>query len=138
MTCQGALKRVVYTSRVQDRLSAADLMAIYDASRRNNGVDGVTGVLWVENGHFLQLIEGPQESVDLAFSRIMEDSRHGEIVVLEDAFQDKRVFADWAMAGLPGERPADALERLGRLLRHAPDDVTRFFPGLFLDPAERR
>lgn len=130
MNCDDSHKRLIYSSCGQGALSEDDVASIYAASRRNNGIDGVTGILLVENRRFLQLLEGPAESVDVTFARIRTDERHRDIVVLDEQCQAERVFADWAMAGLPRERPVDAGERLGRLLRNAPSEVTRFFPGL--------
>jgi hypothetical protein len=130
MDCHDGHKRLIYTSCGQGSISDDDVASIYAASHRNNGIDGVTGILLVENRRFLQLLEGPAESVDLTFARIRADERHRNIVVLDEQCQAERVFADWAMAGLPGERPVDSGERLGRLLRHAPTEVTQFFPAL--------
>jgi hypothetical protein len=130
MDCPIDYKRLIYTSCIRGSLSDGDVAAIFAASRRNNGLDGVTGILLIENGRFLQVLEGPAESVDLTFERIKADERHRDIVVLNEQCEAERIFADWAMAGWPGERPADAVEKLGRLLRHAPAEVARYFPSL--------
>jgi hypothetical protein len=63
-------------------------------------------------------------------ANIRADERHRDVVVLNEQCEAERIFADWAMAGWPGERPADAVEKLARLLRHAPTEVARYFPSL--------
>ena len=123
-----SMRRLVYMSRATSADTAEDQQAIFGSARRNNGLDGITGVLWAEDGRYLQLLEGPDESVTAAFRRISSDDRHTDIVVLEDREVTERAFSEWAMAGLPGERPADTRERLRLILRRAPTDVLRYFP----------
>lgn len=127
MAGTGKLRRIVYASRAASADARGDLPAILTVSRRNNGVDGVSGLLWSQADRYLQLLEGPGDSVADAFDRIRRDPRHADIVVIDDSEQAERVFADWAMAGMPGEQPEDAAARMRMLLRDAPADVTRLF-----------
>ncbi|MEH3157423.1 MAG: BLUF domain-containing protein [Sphingomonas taxi] len=73
------------------------------------------------------MLEGPSESIDEAFARISRDPRHTDIHILDDRGVTERQFGDWAMAGMPGDHPDDARDRLRLLLRNADSDVTRFF-----------
>lgn len=117
------LRRILYTSRAVK----GDLIDILAVSRANNGIDGVTGLLLARGSEYVQLLEGPPESVGRAFQRIERDERHTGINVLSDSTANSRVFADWAMAGLPGE-PGDVMAiRLQAALRDAPDDVRSAF-----------
>jgi hypothetical protein len=127
MTTDCAFRRLIYASRAVKADDASDHDAILAVSRRNNGMDGISGILWSHDGRFLQLLEGPPESVGSAYERIARDRRHTDIEVLEDRCVDERLFADWSMAGMPGEHPRDAPERLRRLLRNADPEVTRLF-----------
>lgn len=130
MDSENSLCRIVYVSRAVGTHAKTDRESILSVSRRNNGMDGVTGILWAEGDRYLQLLEGPPESVDNTFNRILLDPRHDEVVVIDWGEHADRLFGDWAMAGLPGEAPADAISRLERLLRNAPSDVRRLFPRL--------
>lgn len=65
-----------------------------------------------------------------AFDRISRDPRHHKIVVLDDVETSERVFGDWAMAAMPSDKPDDVRERLARLLRNSPVEVTRYFPAI--------
>lgn len=125
-----SFKRVIYTSRRVHPDSDADVYAILAAARRNNGMDGVTGLLWTDKGAFLQLLEGPPDSVDMTFDRISKDPRHADVVVLEESECAERAFGDWAMASFPGEAPGHACERLGEILKRVPTDIARHFAGL--------
>ncbi|WP_312489688.1 BLUF domain-containing protein [Sphingomonas sp.] len=120
-------QRLIYTSRAVDSGDGDHLQAILTVSRRNNGMDGVSGVLWAKDGRYTQLLEGPADSVAQAFARIRIDPRHSDIAVLDDRMVDARQFGEWAMAGLPGDRPDMASERLRALLRNADAEIRRYF-----------
>ncbi|WP_322962927.1 BLUF domain-containing protein [Sphingomonas fuzhouensis] len=123
-----AFRRVIYSSRATGGDIRADHQAILASSRRNNGMDGISGLLWVGDGQYRQLLEGPADSVRETLSRIMGDPRHADIRILDDRMTDGPAFGEWAMAGLPGDQPADAAERLRLLLRNAAPDIRQFFP----------
>lgn len=90
------LTRLVYTSRHED-LGNAGLDAILNSSRKNNTRDLVTGVLVVDDGTFLQLIEGRRDAIAKCFERVMEDKRHYDVQVISCGDVSKRLFEDWSM-----------------------------------------
>ena len=108
--------------------------AILANSRHNNGIDGISGMLWCDGTRFAQVLEGPLESVDQAMSRIGVDSRHHDIAILIDEPADERLFADWSMAYAPAGRLPDHLRaRISRL--GARDDAAiASFMDLILPP----
>lgn len=121
------LRRIIYESRAvtpRRREVQDDILA---QSRRNNGVDGITGILWAVEDRYLQLLEGPPESVDLTYARIAVDARHHDVRLLSDSTEADRLFGDWAMAGLPGSSPNDAEQHLRSLLRGIPAEVSSVF-----------
>ena len=66
-------------------------------SRENNHAAGLSGMLLYAEGHFIQTLEGPAESVDATYRRISRDSRHRDhIVALRDDVAE-RMFGDWSM-----------------------------------------
>lgn len=73
------------------------LSGILATARRNNARDGITGTLICREDLFLQMLEGPRDVVTKAFSRILRDDRHTEIVNLWSGDIETRLFADWAM-----------------------------------------
>ena len=121
----GALRRLIYPSRANDH----DLVDILRVSRADNGIDGVSGLLLAKEGMFVQVLEGPPESVATTFERIRHDSRHSHIEVLSDTAETERAFGDWAMAGLPGEDDAAVRERLVVLTAGAPVTIKTVFQG---------
>ena len=76
------MKRLQYMSRWSRPLRQEDIVAIAEASTRNNVSLDVTGFLVCLPGFFFQLLEGPDRAVDELFERIRADDRHGDVVCL--------------------------------------------------------
>ncbi|MBN2973688.1 BLUF domain-containing protein [Roseomonas aeriglobus] len=129
MLATTSLRRLIYSSRAVGHDPREDKHDILAESRRNNGMDGISGILWSQGDRYLQVLEGPSDSIDEAFDRIRRDTRHCDIQILDDRGVTDRQFADWAMAGLPGDHPQDAEQRLRLLLRNVDPEVARFFVG---------
>ena len=57
----GRLEQLVYisTSRSPSHVPQSEIDAILAVSRRNNGRDGLTGLLAIGGRRFLQVLEGP-------------------------------------------------------------------------------
>lgn len=105
------LYRIIYMSR-NEMLGTAEeieqsVAGILETSRLNNRKVDVSGVLMFNNGAFVQVLEGPIESVTKTFERIQCDTRHSEVVVLEAGEVSERSFTDWAM-GYVGSDAHDA------------------------------
>lgn len=100
--------QLVYISTARDAVAASDLQRILATSRRNNGRDGITGLLFFDGKRFLQALEGAPERVTAAFERIRDDRRHAGVVVLSRREVESREFGDWSMAsrGLPAQEDA--------------------------------
>ena len=94
------LKRVIYVSEKTDS-SDASLAQIIDSSTKNNPETGVTGCLLSGSNSFLQLLEGPRQTIDTLYATINADNRHKNVVVLTDEYIDERLFASWSMKLAP-------------------------------------
>jgi len=70
---------------------------IADAQVRNSHL-AVTGALLFTGTHFAQILEGPRESIAQLMSSIQDDSRHGNIVIVDHSPIEARRFPDWKMA----------------------------------------
>ncbi|WP_414497788.1 BLUF domain-containing protein [Stenotrophomonas maltophilia] len=57
-------------------------LLIGDASRFNCNA-GITGVLLFDGGRFLQYLEGPDDGVDVAYSRVVGATSHSGLVELQ-------------------------------------------------------
>lgn len=118
------MRQILYMSSSTIQGDSADLAAILEQSRHNNAIDGVTGLLWSDGAHFLQVFEGPTTSVETTYSRIVQDQRHHDIVLLHTIRIAERQFGGWSMAHRRIDDPADHYDvRMRRLLAQASEQV---------------
>ena len=96
------LVRLIYYS--ENRLDAVGgqsqldvLKDILEASQRNNAKRAITGALVFDDLWFYQALEGEREVVWQTFMTILDDPRHGEVVLGECVAIETRLFGQWAM-----------------------------------------
>jgi hypothetical protein len=99
---QSQLKRVVYVSEKTD-VSDTTVEDIIASSKKNNPEEDVTGCLLSGSNSFLQLLEGPADSIDTLYSKISTDNRHENVITLYDKKIDERLFLSWSMKLAPFE-----------------------------------
>ena len=97
-----SLIQLIYVSDLSnaadiDDADVAVLGAILEQSARNNGREGVTGMLLFSQGNFMQVIEGEADDVKRAFERIRADPRHRNLTLLSEEAVPERHFSDWRM-----------------------------------------
>jgi hypothetical protein len=98
VTSGEGLEQLVYVSESVTRVSSALQMAdILAEARPRNARDGITGVLTVVDGHFVQIIEGRPEMLDRLLQGLARDSRHRMMTVLDRRAVTRRAFPEWDM-----------------------------------------
>ena len=108
-----------------------DIDEVLAKSRANNTRDEVTGLLFTDGHRFLQVLEGPQATVEDTFLRIIADPRHRALVLLSRRAITRREFGDWSMARRKfGETPDALSARIAALCRGADASVHGTFQGL--------
>ncbi|UXB21801.1 BLUF domain-containing protein [Stenotrophomonas maltophilia] len=119
------IRAVVYVSGAGEEiagdklgLSNGKLDQIVDDAARFNRNAGVTGVLLFDGDRFLQYLEGPEDGLSVAYSRVLGASSHNGIVELQRGRVGQRRLPFWPMKWLPVE--PEELKRLARA------DWTRF------------
>jgi hypothetical protein len=95
--------RLIYRSQPFG-FDAAMLAGILSTARRNNLRWGITGALICRHDVYLQLIEGPSDSIEALYSRILKDDRHLDVRLLLQEEMNERLFPTWAM--LDDEAPS--------------------------------
>lgn len=103
------LVRLMYASRATRALGDADLTAILKASREHNPSDGITGLLCLAEGVFVQVLEGGRGPVNARYKRIIEDPRHQEVTLLGYEEITERAFPGWTMGQVNLHRLNQAL-----------------------------
>ncbi|MDT8990883.1 BLUF domain-containing protein [Curvibacter sp. APW13] len=90
--------QLVYSSRATEPFNSVQMEALLEGARRFNAEHDITGMLLYADGHFLQVLEGPQETVETLLARIDADPRHDHVRVLLRSQRAHRDFPDWHMA----------------------------------------
>lgn len=94
----------LYTSRAVAPFADADLLGLLEWSRTFNPANGITGLLLyypddaLNNGVFMQYLEGAEGDVRSLMRRIEHDPRHTAIETYLDEPREGRLFSRWAMA----------------------------------------
>lgn len=76
----------------------------------------ITGVLCSSGHHFVQLLEGPENNLVRLYSRILDDPRHRECVLIGMTPIATRMFDKWSM-GYINRSEGDILIEREELLR---------------------
>lgn len=99
--------RLVYVSTASAPNGPDVIEQILQASIPRNLEAGISGILCGGYQHFLQVLEGPELAVLALYMRVVDDSRHGNPVLLSIELITQRLFPDWSMACIAGS-PATA------------------------------
>ena len=92
------LFQLIYSSWAAPDLSMADLAQMLAESRIRNQARGITGVLILVDGVFLQILEGEKGQVLSLTETIKRDPRHSGVKVYLSREAGERAFASWSMA----------------------------------------
>ena len=92
--------RLIYKSYSPREVDWDTVNSILETSQKRNSDQDVTGVLLATKRHFLQVLEGSFEDVNLVFSRIVADSRHEGMQMISFTCTENRIFTNWAMHGI--------------------------------------
>jgi|UniRef100_UPI0035CB7556 hypothetical protein len=121
--------QVVYVSTVA-RSTHIDPAAMLAKAQRNNGRDGITGMLYFDGQRFMQAMEGPAAAVEATLARITADSRHRALVILSRREIAEREFGAWSMAhNIGGADRAGFFDRVEQLVAHASPNVRATIEG---------
>jgi hypothetical protein len=91
------MRQLLYVSNTLPDLTPAALDAILTASRRNNAMMGITGLLLYIDGGFLQMLEGEERALRELHTRISTDRRHWDLRLMLDREVGARAFPGWSM-----------------------------------------
>lgn len=92
------LVRLIYASRSTGPIFDQVVEDVLVKSRDNNANAGITGVLCVcDDNVFMQLLEGGRDDVNRLYSRVIHDTRHTDVTLLEYSEISERSFTNWRM-----------------------------------------
>ncbi len=97
-TAMENLTSLVYVSSAVRHLAEEEIVDILRASRKNNEGQAITGMLLYKGGNFMQVLEGPEDTVTGLLQKVSKDARHRGVLQMAKKKIDQRSFADWSMA----------------------------------------
>jgi Sensors of blue-light using FAD len=92
--------QLIYSSEAAPDLDLADFQKMLVEFRRRNQARGITGVLVLVEGVFVQILEGEKERVLRLLQSLERDPRHRQLKVFHRQETDGRTFSSWNMAYL--------------------------------------
>ena len=87
----------VYVSSAVKLMPSEELLELLKQCRSNNAKLGLSGILLHKDGNFMQVLEGPELSVQSLLQKIYRDPRHSGVLPLTEGFSKQRQFPDWTM-----------------------------------------
>lgn len=87
----------VYSSIATKAFTESELLGLLTRSRESNSKLGLSGMLLYKNGDFLQVLEGPVQTVQTMIRKIQLDPRHHDMVKLLEGDYAERQFPYWHM-----------------------------------------
>ena len=105
------LVRLLYASRAVSAVDQEELHSILKQSKADNARNGITGALCLctQERIFVQVLEGSRSVVNDVYRRILADTRHVDVVLLQYEEIEARRFAGWAMGQVNMSRMNPAL-----------------------------
>jgi len=104
------MHRLIYASHARES-HEQDIEDILEWSRTHNPGLGITGVLCLLDGTYMQYLEGEEEDVKALFASIRQDTRHHGATVLDERAISHRAYPDWSMATLGWDARTKAIFR---------------------------
>ncbi|WP_299892055.1 BLUF domain-containing protein [uncultured Lacinutrix sp.] len=89
------IKTICYISNIKTNTSQKELRKLSHSISKKNDELHVTGVLIIQNGHFFQIMEGEESTIENTFKKIELDKRHFGLIKLLDTTIDYRMFEDY-------------------------------------------
>ena len=116
--------RLAYVSTAHGDITSKSLQDILESAIENNRSANVTGIMLYNGNNFLQLLEGPQESVEALMATICKDKRHRNVVVIMREKSVSREFENNPMllqaVSSSTSKPPEGIQ--------VTDDVTLYLP----------
>ena len=115
------LTQLIYVSKATQLMGMLFLTRILDSSVRWNETHELTGVLFYDNGHFCQLLEGDKYEILNVWERISYDKRYLILRRLELSSIEKRSYPDWKLRFHGAEQISNHFKEMAKVLDGMPE-----------------
>ncbi len=92
------LGSLIYASIAREAVQPEEIAHLLRRARERNAAHGITGMLLLFDGHFMQYIEGPDPQLELVYRIIRKDPMHHGLIELMREGIAQRLFGGWSMA----------------------------------------
>ncbi|VXC05270.1 conserved hypothetical protein [Luteimonas sp. 9C] len=92
------IRQLLYRSGQLFEFTLQDMQRLLVRARAYNARHGIGGMLLLQDGLFMQLLEGPADAVDALYARIASDPRHCEVRLMVRAERTAPLLPGWHMA----------------------------------------
>ena len=89
--------QLIYASTANKSMSYDEISDLAKKASQKNETLGLTGFLVYNNNHFLQVLEGPQSTLNELYLKISNDPRHSDVRLLNYSKIAFRHFKEWNM-----------------------------------------
>ena len=89
--------QLIYISVADEALEETAIKGILEKSVKTNTDLEVTGILLFNGLNFLQVLEGPKDTVISLYARIISDPKHRGVTTILEKPVARRNFSDWSM-----------------------------------------
>lgn len=115
---------IIYVSRRTPSISRSQVVdEIVLPSMRRNRANNITGCLWFDDTHFVQLIEGEAARVEILFDRIAKDYRHRNVKVICKTNHLVRSFERNHIHAVSDASDQSIQDIVDHYTKHCPDDT---------------
>ena len=97
MQTEDALHQIVYFSQPTRSMPLSEVRELLIKAQINNHFNNVTGMLLFDGDSFLQVLEGPRDTVIALYEKIERDPRHTHCTTLVERETPQRDFGQWSM-----------------------------------------
>lgn len=97
MQTEEMLHQIVYVSKPTRSMTLSEVRELIIKAQINNHFKDLTGILLFDGDTFLQVLEGPKDTVMALFEKIERDPRHTQFTSLMERTIPQRDFGNWSM-----------------------------------------
>ena len=90
-------KSLIYVSTAKESVDDEAVMDILQVSWRHNHNSDISGMLIYDDKHFVQLLQGPINTVDTLYDKISRDIRHHSIELIGTELLARKDVNGWGM-----------------------------------------
>ncbi|QEP44543.1 BLUF domain-containing protein [Ectothiorhodospiraceae bacterium BW-2] len=112
------LYQIIYVSTASREMPTNQLADILQQAREKNSRLGISGILLYNRGTFIQVLEGERAVLSELLRTIEHDTRHYNLITIDEAEIEQRDFPEWSMGfGQISDSQLESLEGINDFMQ---------------------